>query len=96
MEARKGRKKDDELLGTMRKRFADACQAEDENRKNYVEDLVFSSSADQWDAEVKRKRGFNRPALTFNRLNGVVKQINVEESGKFLVSNVETMLEQLG
>jgi glutaredoxin/glutathione-dependent peroxiredoxin len=28
--------------------------------------------------------------------DGVVRQVNVEEPGKFLVSNVETMLEQLG
>jgi glutaredoxin/glutathione-dependent peroxiredoxin len=28
--------------------------------------------------------------------NGVVKQLNVEESGKFAVSNAESMLEQLG
>ncbi|HTV24027.1 MAG TPA: peroxiredoxin [Polyangiaceae bacterium] len=28
--------------------------------------------------------------------DGVVKQVNVEEPGKFVVSNVETMLEQLG
>jgi peroxiredoxin len=28
--------------------------------------------------------------------DGVVKQLNVEEPGKFLVSNVETMLAQLG
>ncbi len=28
--------------------------------------------------------------------DGVVKQVNVEEPGKFLVSNVETMLAQLG
>jgi peroxiredoxin len=27
---------------------------------------------------------------------GVVQRVNVEESGKFVVSNVETMLEQLG
>jgi glutaredoxin/glutathione-dependent peroxiredoxin len=28
--------------------------------------------------------------------DGVIRQVNVEEPGKFLVSNVETMLEQLG
>jgi peroxiredoxin len=28
--------------------------------------------------------------------NGVVRQVNVEEAGKFTVSNAETMLEQLG
>jgi peroxiredoxin len=27
---------------------------------------------------------------------GVVQRVNVEESGKFVVSNAETMLEQLG
>lgn len=73
--SREPRRKDEAELAVIRKRFGSACDAEDENRRNYVADLSFSVSADQWDEETKRKRGRGRPALTFNRLNGVIKQI---------------------
>jgi hypothetical protein len=67
--------KDDDILSTMRKRFAHCSQAEDEDRQNYVKCTRISSTNNQWDEEVKKKRGSNRPALTFNLLNLVVKQI---------------------
>lgn len=56
-------------------------------------------------AELTRKLGLDTDIPTmgvrsrrFSMLvkDGVVKQVNVEEPGKFLVSNVETLLEQLG
>ena len=59
----------------MRKRFEYVCQAEDENRNSYIKNVHISSSSNQWDAEVKKRRGANRPALTFNLLNLIVKQI---------------------
>lgn len=66
---------DQSILVTMRKRF-DACSSADqENRDNYIRDTKMSSSADQWDEEVKKRRGSKRPAMTFNMLNLVVKQI---------------------
>lgn len=62
-------------LVTMRKRF-DACTtAEQDNRDNYIRDTRMCSSADQWDEEVKKRRGLKRPAMTFNMMNLVVKQI---------------------
>jgi len=67
--------KDDEVLSVMRKRFAQSSQAEDEDRQNYIKCVRISSTNNQWDEEVKKKRGSNRPALTFNLLNLVVKQI---------------------
>lgn len=67
--------KDKEILATAVIRFAAAAEAEKDNRKNYKNDVEFSSTDDQWDAEVKRARGAHRPALTYNRLNGVIKQI---------------------
>lgn len=66
---------DEATIVEMRKRFDRCVTAEQENRENYVKDLRMSSSADQWDEEVKKKRGLNRPAMTFNMLNLVVKQI---------------------
>lgn len=79
MSAKKGGKKDDSddaaALITMRKRF-DACtSADQENRDNFIRDMRMSSSSDQWDEEVKKRRGMKRPAMTFNMLNLVVKQI---------------------
>lgn len=72
---RKSRKDQQELMAVIRKRFGAAAAAERDNRRNYVTDVSFSCAEDQWPADVKRKRGAHRPALTFNRLNPVVKQI---------------------
>lgn len=66
---------DSDVLETMRKRFEHVCQAEDENRQSYIKNVRISSTANQWDEEVKKRRGSNRPALTFNLLNLIVKQI---------------------
>lgn len=67
--------KDYDVLNEMRKRFGNVVIAEDENRSSYIKNVHISSSANQWDEEVKKRRGFNRPALTFNLLNLIVKQI---------------------
>lgn len=66
---------DDEFLAKVRERFQHAQQASSDNRFNYVQDTEFSSTDDQWSSEVKRLRGNHRPALTFNRLNPIIKQI---------------------
>jgi peroxiredoxin len=56
-------------------------------------------------AELTRKLGLDTEipglgvrCLRFSLLveDGIVRRVNVEEPGKFLVSNVETLLEQLG
>ena len=46
----------------------------------------------------KTKSGMGMRSRRYSLLvdNGVVKQVNVEEPGKFEVSNAETMLKQLG
>ena len=66
----------DEWFDEVRKKLSNAIAhpAASKNRQNYIEDVKFSCSDDQWPAEMKRMRG-SRPALTFNRLNGVVKQV---------------------
>lgn len=72
-----GKKKsgDTSELTLMRQRYEHVCSVDSDNRASYVENVRISSSSDQWDAEVKKRRGANRPALTFNLLNLVVKQI---------------------
>lgn len=66
---------DSDILTLMRQRFEHVCSVDSDNRDNYIKNVEISSSANQWDEEVKKRRGANRPALTFNLLNGVVKQI---------------------
>lgn len=67
--------KNDKVISTALKRFKTAMDAEFENRKNFLDDLKLSCADDQWPDEVKKLRGVHRPTMTFNRLNGVVKQI---------------------
>lgn len=67
--------KDNDVLTLMRKRFDHICQVDSENRQSYIQNVRISSSNNQWDEEVKKRRGSNRPALTFNLLNLVIKQI---------------------
>lgn len=66
---------DTDILTLMRQRFEHVSSVDSENRDSYVQNTTISSSNNQWDEEVKKRRGANRPALTFNLLNGVVKQI---------------------
>lgn len=66
---------DNPTLQLMRKRFEHVCDVDSDNRESYIENVTISASSDQWDDEVKKRRGSNRPALTFNLLNLVVKQI---------------------
>lgn len=66
---------DSDLLSSMRKRFEHVVKVDDENRQSYIKNVRISSTNNQWDEEVKKRRGSNRPALTFNLLNLVVKQL---------------------
>ncbi len=69
------KKPDDDFLKKVRERFQQSLSASTENRNNYVRDVEFSCADDQWDPHTKSMRGAYRPALTFNHLNGVIKQI---------------------
>lgn len=69
------RGKDNDILTTMRKRLDHVVSVNSDNRDSYVKNTKISTSADQWDGEVKKRRGSNRPALTFNVLNPVIKNI---------------------
>lgn len=65
----------DKILETARKRWAAAAEAVSQNEKTYIEDLKMSCTDDMWDEEAKNLRGRDRPMLTINRLNPVIKQI---------------------
>lgn len=67
--------KEDAEIASIRKKLQQASAAWAENQKNYIDDTRFSATDDQWDYYSKQMRGLWRPALTFNRLNGVIKQI---------------------
>src|ERR1700733_10962605 len=66
---------DEPILAQLRKDFDAAATFEQEDRDSFIRDTRFCSSADQWDEEVKKRRGLKRPAMTFNMMNLVVKQI---------------------
>lgn len=67
--------KDAPVLEEMMQRFSESASYDSDNRSSYIADTEFSASNDQWEENVKVLRGKHRPALTFNRLNGIVKQI---------------------
>jgi hypothetical protein len=69
-------KKDDKkLLSTARDRFKKCVEADQENRRNAVEDLKFLHvPGEQWDGTLKTERGI-RPCYEFNKLRVTVKRI---------------------
>ena len=67
--------KDMAAILDLREKFTIAQTADQTNRDNYVLDTNFSSSNDQWSDDVKKLRGEDRPTLTFNRLNGIVRNV---------------------
>jgi hypothetical protein len=69
------RGKDNDVLTTMRQRLDHVISVDADNRDSYVKCTKISTSNNQWDEEVKKRRGSNRPALTFNLLNPIVKNI---------------------
>lgn len=64
-----------EAVTRVKERLTAAIDADDPNRRNWLTDVKFSVAEDQWDPKIKQQRGSHRPALTFNRLNAIVKQI---------------------
>jgi hypothetical protein len=70
-----GRNDQADVVARVKERLGRAEAFMAENRRAWLEDVKFSCADDQWTPEAKRMRGEDRPALTFNRLNGIVKQI---------------------
>ncbi|QEL19332.1 portal protein [Limnoglobus roseus] len=73
--SRRKKKDDEKFLAKARKQFSQAIEADNDNHRQYVEDTTFCSTDDQWDDAVKILRGRDRPTITVNKLNGVIKQI---------------------
>jgi hypothetical protein len=73
--------KDDDFLGTARKRFAAAAEDEKHLREKFVSDLRFASpdGDDQWEPKVKMQReAAGRPAMSFPRCHTFVQQVSNE------------------
>jgi len=91
----------DKTLEIARKRFAQAEEADQENRRERVNDIKFVRLGEQWPESVKRDRerpGAERPMLTINRLlqfrNQIVNEIRQNcPSVKFRPENDEADVE---
>lgn len=68
------REKDTDFLRTMRTRHDRGINREKENRDNAREDLNFKVG-NQWPQTEINRRGQDRPALTFNKMLGFVRQV---------------------
>lgn len=69
-------KRDDKkLLETLRDRYKKAVEADQDNRRDALEDMKFAHvPGEQWDANMKSERGA-RPCLEFNRLRVTCKRV---------------------
>lgn len=86
--AMQDKESDDDILQTMRSRFAASAEHESPNRDLWVKNVDMSSSTDQWPQDVVNFRGSGRPRLTINRLNGTCKQIEGDYRQNELAINV--------
>ena len=67
--------KHDDLHKAALERFAEAEDADQENRKNALEDLQFTAG-EQWDADIRAAREEDgRPIITVNRLPQFLRQV---------------------
>lgn len=74
-EYNKSDKSDDDIIATAKARFAQAVDAESENRKDAVEDLRFSEG-DQWPERIKNERDKDRrPCLVINKVPSFTRQV---------------------
>ncbi|MBN9497851.1 MAG: hypothetical protein J0H39_13930 [Alphaproteobacteria bacterium] len=68
--------KDDDLLQQGKDAFKRASDAEDENRKAFLDDMRFWRLSEQWPAEIKTARlNEKRPCLTVNRGPTFIRQV---------------------
>lgn len=67
---------DEDILENAKENFERASHAEAQNRKDGLEDLLFSRLSDQWTKEVKDQRERDqRPCLTINKLPAYIRQV---------------------
>jgi hypothetical protein len=66
----------DDLLEEAREAFALACEAEQENRAEALDDYRFARLAEQWPEEVRAQRALEgRPCLTINAMPSFIRQV---------------------
>jgi hypothetical protein len=69
-------KNDESFLEDTRALFDKAAEAEDENRKDAVDDLKFARLAEQWPDRIKEHRQReHRPCLTINKCPAFIRQV---------------------
>ena len=67
---------DDDLLIEAREAFDEAEEAEEENRRDGLDDLKFARLGEQWPDEARKKReAEGRPCLTINKMPAFTKQV---------------------
>lgn len=72
--------KDKDHLATARKRFAEANEAEGDNRRRAEEADKFSAGLEQWPADLKRDRELDdRPCLVMDETNQYINQIKNDQ-----------------
>lgn len=66
----------DAILKEALEAFKAADDAESENRENALDDVKFGKLGEQWPDAVKQQRDLEqRPCLTINRMNSVIRQV---------------------
>jgi len=67
---------DQDILAEAREAFKDACEAEDDNRRDALADLRFARLGEQWPAQIVQQREREgRPCLTINRMPSFIRQV---------------------
>lgn len=68
--------KDSDIIRDAKDAFDRAVQAEERNRKNWLDDMRFARLGEQWPESVRRQREQEgRPCLTINRLPAFIRQV---------------------
>ena len=65
----------DDILKEAREVFALAVDAEEENRRDALEDLRFGRMGEQWPEQAIKARGTDRPMLTLNKMPAFIRQV---------------------
>jgi len=67
---------DEAILEEAREAYELACEVENENRLDAMDDIKFARLGEQWPEKVKRDRELDgRPCLTINRLPAFIRQV---------------------
>jgi hypothetical protein len=67
--------KDEKLLAEAREGYELAVEAEDDNRRDALDDVKFARLAEQWPDQIVSTRGRDRPMLTINKLPAFIRQV---------------------